>query len=288
MAISYKPNNITYVVRSTSLPTTSHPSTHTIEKELNKIKTWVLSSSSCKQSTESICNGLLTLSRLYECLHDSIKFLSSIRNEKWVEEILERLVGFLDVCGIMKDILSQIKEHVRDLHCALRRRKGDSSVESSISSYNCFRKRVKKDVKRLISSLNKSTVAKSSGDHSEVIFNMIMEVTISIFESLLMNFVMGYSQTRKTNKWSLVISKLTPRTRVGCDEHHFQKTNDFEGLHDKLLNRFTRKEFSSWSSAICRLETIEAEIERLENSLDCIFRRMIKTRACLLNIVSNY
>ncbi|KAI3669209.1 hypothetical protein L6452_40436 [Arctium lappa] len=281
---------ISYGIPSISFPTTSHPTVDKIEKELNDIKIWVLSSS-CKPATEAICDGVLKLSRLYECMHEFINSISSTQNDKWVEELMDDLVEFLDVCGIIRDLVSQIKDHIRDQQCALRRSKGDPSLETSIVRYNCFRKRVKKDVKRLMASLKRSVAAKSRDhDHrEEVVVRMVMEVTISVFQSLLTLFIMSDSRTPKANKWSLVMSKLIQKTRVACEEQHLSATSDFKGSDAVLLHQCCFKDrLSSWSYAKCRLEKMEAQLERMESGLESIFRRLIRTRVSLLNIVSHY
>ncbi|KAF5790966.1 hypothetical protein HanRHA438_Chr09g0400811 [Helianthus annuus] len=297
MACSYTSNNTTYGVRSISLPTTSHSSTYNIKKELNDIKTCAMYSSSCKPSIETLYDGLLKLSRLYECLHEFINVVCSTHDdEKWVEELRDGLVGFLDVCDIMRDIMSRYKEHARDLQCALRRRKGDSSIEISIARYKCFRKMIKKDVKRLIASLKRSTVAKSQDrrhhhhhPHHEVVIKMVMEVTVSVFESLLMHFVMPNSETPKASRWSLVVSKLIQRTRVACEEHHDQHTKDIESLDVVLHGQCIKDDrFSSWQNDAYLWDVMEAQIDRIDGGLEYMFRSMIKTRSYLLNIISNY
>lgn len=63
-------------------------------------------------------------------------------------------IKLIDICGILRDLMLQTNEHARTLQSALRRRKGDSSIETSITSYNCLRKKMKKDVKKLIMALN--------------------------------------------------------------------------------------------------------------------------------------
>nr|XP_043615785.1 uncharacterized protein LOC122587682 [Erigeron canadensis] len=284
MTTSYKPYNTNYEVRSISLPTTSHPpSTHILEKEINDIKKWMLSP--CKPST--ICNGLMKLSTMYEGIHELIGLLSSIQAEKWVVEFMDKLVGFLDICGILKDILSQTKEQVIDLQYTLRRQKGNSSnLENNVAKYNCVRKKVKKDVKKLMACISKSKLVTSSNDRHhehEVVIGMAMEVTVSLFEWLLMFIVMPLKETPKISKWFMVVSKLSRKTKVTCEEHLcYQPENDFEGL-DVIMSRNECIKYDA-----CRLERMEVQIERIEDNLDCICRRLIRTRVSLLNIVSNY
>ncbi|KAK1432590.1 hypothetical protein QVD17_09487 [Tagetes erecta] len=299
MAGSSISNNTTYRVRvrSISLPTTSHPSIHSIKKELNGVETWVSMSSSCKPSIEAIYDGLLKLSRLYECMHEVMSVLCSNQDEKHVKELMDTLIGFLDVCDIMRDIMSRYKEHVRDLQCALRRRKGDTCVKNSTVRFNNFRKEVKKDVKRLLTSLKQTMVVKSQ-DHSHqhqddhdhvVVARMVLEVTVSVFESLLIHFVMPNSQTTNTCKWSMVVSKLIQRTRVACEDQRYQQTKDIARLNLVLGGQCIQGEqLSCWWNDVCMLEALEAQIERIDDGLECIFRSMIRTRASFLNIVSNY
>ncbi|MFS7996281.1 hypothetical protein Hanom_Chr12g01128131 [Helianthus anomalus] len=82
-------------------------------------------------------------------------FISSHeQNKKRVNELVDESVKFLDICGSISEMLSEIKGHSRDLVCALGRRMGDHLIiENNIMKYNCFRKKLKKHVKGLITSL---------------------------------------------------------------------------------------------------------------------------------------
>ena len=146
-----------YHVRCISLPSRSHPSTLRLEEELNKLKTWEqATSTSTSTSSVLICKGLTGLDELYKCMDDFLNMtstqqvLSQNQHEKCVEELLDGSVRLLDICGITRDTMLLIKEHVRALQSALRRRKGDSSIESNINNYISFKKKMKKDAKKLI------------------------------------------------------------------------------------------------------------------------------------------
>ncbi|KAJ7944084.1 DUF241 domain protein [Quillaja saponaria] len=145
-----------YQVRSISLPSRSHPSTLRVEEELNKLRTLEATSTS---TSGSICNGLSGLEELYTSLDDLInvtstqQIVSCHQQEKCVEELLDVSVRILDICGITKDNLLQIREHVQALQSALRRRKGDSSIGSKVAEYMSFRKKMKKIYKKLITDL---------------------------------------------------------------------------------------------------------------------------------------
>jgi len=51
--------------------------------------------------------------------------------------------------------MRQIKENVQELYSALKRRKRDSSIERSVAKYNFFSMKMKKNGRKLITSLKK-------------------------------------------------------------------------------------------------------------------------------------
>ena len=161
--------------------------------------------------------------------------------------------------------MSQIKESIRDLQSALRRRKGDLSIESSITKYTSLQKKMKKDAKRLIASLKKmeSKIAGSAildvDHHISLVIRVLREVStagISIFQSILLFVSVPVSKPKRSN-WSL-ISKLINKGEVA-------NKNQLENV-----------------------EGLEGSIEAIENGLDGVFRRLVRTRASLLNTISSY
>ncbi|XP_048431196.1 uncharacterized protein LOC125473022 [Pyrus x bretschneideri] len=239
-----------HVIRSISLPSRSHPTTLRVEEELNRLQT----SSSCDSTSDSICKSLCGLDELYECVDDLLQMAST--QQLLSHELLDgALMRLLDICDITGDAISTIKEHVRDLQSALRRRKGDSSLESSISKYTCFRKKMNKDAKKLITSLKQvdNKIATSplleQDHHLTAVIRVLREVRVknmSIFQSLLVL------------------------------QHRL----------DAALYNLCKSSTATFECANKRLEALEVTIEGLENGLESVFRRMIKTRASLLNIIS--
>ncbi|XP_016652085.1 PREDICTED: uncharacterized protein LOC103341899 [Prunus mume] len=109
----------------------------------------------------------------------------------------------LDVCGIIKDALLQIKECTHELQSIMRRRRGgDMSFMSEVRKYLASRKDV-----------NKGT---DKNHETPAVINMLKEldaVTVAVFESLL-SFIAGSKS--KSSSWSLV-SKLVQPKRVSCE-----------------------------------------------------------------------
>ncbi|KAI3798798.1 hypothetical protein L1987_34077 [Smallanthus sonchifolius] len=292
-------------VKSISLPCRSHPTTLRIEQELNTVKTAAAIAAS-KPSAETICSGLSHLAELYKCMDDLLNLsatrvlISGEQNKKWVEELVEESVNFLDVCGSIRDMVTQIKEHVRDLQCVLRRRKCELSNEKSIINYNCFRKKMKKDVRLLVGSLKQVDNMITGGGGSVVVDSDnhllaavmkavigVSETTVSVFESLLLFFSMPVS---KPNRWSIVVSKLMHKGIVACeDQQEHGIVNEFASLNDalqSLCKNGSSTQAEKMQTAKCRLEIVETQLECMETKLECMFRRLIGTRATLLNIVS--
>ncbi|KAJ0770906.1 hypothetical protein HanPI659440_Chr07g0262991 [Helianthus annuus] len=292
-------------IKSISLPGRSHPLTLEIDELLNKIKTTAAEA----VSAGAICSGLSQLSRLYKCMDDLLTssttqvMMSCEQNKKWVDEFVDESVKFLDVCGGISDMISEIKGHYKDLLCSLRRRKGELSVENSIMKYNCFRKKMKKDIKRLTGSLKQidiiingggggSMVVKSESDNHQLAAVIkavigVSEVTVLVFESLLMFICAPVS---KPKKWSLGVSKLMHQGSVACeDQQENGDANEFERT-DAALRILHKNGFSSGMRNVqivhCWLERFGAQIESMEGGLECIFRCLVQTRVSLLNIIS--
>ncbi|KAH0700102.1 hypothetical protein KY284_014317 [Solanum tuberosum] len=272
--------------RSISLPSRSHPVTENIEEELNKLKTWQFSAS---PTAEAVYNGLVGFGEVHKCMGDllnlplTLQALSQCQNKKWVDEILDKSVRFLDICGTTRDLMSQFKENVKDVQSSLRRKKGDLSI----NNYTTFRKKMKKEAKSLITALKRM-------DHEEVVVVMevddqlvsaviriLREVTtigISVFQMVL-NFLSA-PISKPISKWSLV-SRLVNK---GDQEN----VNEIESVDVALssLSKSGANEMEKIQFVQSKLETVEAHFECIENCLDNIFRCLIRSRSTLLNVIS--
>lgn len=173
----------------------------------------------------------------------------------------------LDICGSTRDVMSQVKEQVRDLQSALRRRKGDSSIESNISKYTSFARKTKKDAERLISALNQidnrigvAPLSNLDDHHIISVIRVLREVSaasISLFQSSLLVLHTPASKPQPS-RWTAV-SKL---------------------IHKGATARKDQSQISN------ELERIECHIEGTESGLESTFRSLVKTRASLLYILS--
>ncbi|KAK7258136.1 hypothetical protein RIF29_32616 [Crotalaria pallida] len=279
-----------YHVRSNSLPSASHPTTVRVEEQLRNLKNCEAATS----TSDSLGTSLCLLQDLYICLDDLLnlastqKLISHHRGENCVEEILDGSVRLLDICGITRDTISQIKENVQALHSALRRRKGDSSIERSVTEYNLFIKKVKKNAKKLISSLKQmdskfgvSPLLNQDQDLAALIrvLREVIAMNMSIFQSLLSFLVIPSSKSKVT----IMVAKLMKKG----EQSHEENSNELQCVDaaiSTLLSDGTNVE--KIQAARERLEALENAIESLENGLESVFRHLIKTRASLLNIMT--
>ncbi|XP_010316455.1 uncharacterized protein [Solanum lycopersicum] len=273
--------------RSISLPSRSHPATQNIEEELDKLKTWEFSAS---PTAEAVYNGLIGFGEVHKCMGDllnlpsTLQALSQCQNKKWVDEILDKSVRFLDICGTTRELVSQLEENVKDVQSSLRRKKGDLSI----NKYTTFRKKMKKEAKSLITALKRM-------DHEEVVDVMeiddqlvsavirvlreVATIGILVFQMVL-NFLSS-PICKPISKWSLV-SRLVNK---GGDQDN---VNEIESVDAALssLSKCDPNEMEKIQFGLSKLERVEAHFECIENGLDNIFRCLIRSRSTLLNVVS--
>ncbi|KAK2991953.1 hypothetical protein RJ640_027844 [Escallonia rubra] len=274
MANSSK-TSIRHHIRSISLPSRSHPSTLRIEEELNKLKTREALSDS---TAEMICTGLSGMEELHKCMGDLLSLpltqqaLSVHQQEVSTKELLDESLRLLDICGITRDAMSQIKEHVRDLQSSLRRKKGELSIESSIVKFTSFRKKMKKDARRSIAVLKSMGYEMESSPVLDLdhhlgavirVLRAVSAVSISIFQSLLL-FLSVPVLKKSPSRWS-VISKLMSKG-AAC-ENQLDSMNELERVDAALCSLWKYGSFNEdkMKTAQSRLEVLEARIEGIEN-----------------------
>ncbi|KAF7848417.1 hypothetical protein BT93_L1962 [Corymbia citriodora subsp. variegata] len=295
-------NNAKYSVRSISLPSRIHPTTAKVDGDLNKLKSWEASSTS---SSRSLRAGISGLEELYISVDELLNMastrqvLSCNQDKRFTDELLDGSVQLIDMCGSAREILLHIKENVGALQSAIRRRKGDSNMKDKIVGYSNLRKKTKKDVKRLVSSLKKMeanfgasslSVQNPVDQHWLAIMRVLREANLSsilIFQSLMSLLAPSVSMPKQI-RWP-VIMKLMHKGTIACNGNQEDK-NEFEcvdvALSDlsKCLSRGVGTERMKITNK--QLENLEASIGSLEDDMECLFRHLIKTRASLLNIIS--
>lgn len=283
-------------IRSISLPTRVHPSSQRVEALLNHLKPQH-SKSSCFEA-ETIQSDLVVLAELYNCMEELFhspqtqQTLLHYQNGKLVEDSLCGSVTLLDSCGSARELLLSLKEHVQTLQSAIRRRRGNStsSIEISISQYDNFRKKAKKEIskqivamKKMENKVNHNFSLMSQDQHIVFLARVLREastITISILRSIFLFLSMPGLRT----KGSSLISKLNPIKLFSSENE--QKNNNF--VVCSLLGRGRLGDAKDEIQGQLRfLETLNVGIDGLEGGLDCIFRCLVKNRVSFLNMLAH-
>ncbi|PPD75525.1 hypothetical protein GOBAR_DD27550 [Gossypium barbadense] len=178
--------------------------------------------------------------------------------EQWVHQVSESSLRMLDVCGISRDILLLVKEHVQDLQFTLRRVSTDEAdIGTKIAVYNRYSKKLKKETLKCLQSTERDE--KQAHHHLEV-----SATAISVVESLLSLISIPWLE-RRSSKGYLAAKFMRSSWRRVYD------------VSDEMAVQSANK----------RLEAVEITIEDLEAEIECMFRRLIQTRVLLLNILTN-
>ena len=281
--------------RSNSLPSKPHP----VILQCNEYLAILGGPSDATTSSSLLSHKLSGLQDLHNYVEKLVQLpltqeaLIHERQEKWVDELLEGSLRLLDTCTATKDALLHTKECTRELQSIIRRRRrGEVELRMEVKKFLTSRKVVRKAIFKALEILkgnaNKCSPSITNKDYQTLAsVNLLKEVeviTFSIFESLL-NFISGSTQSKRSSR--SLVSKLMNSKRVsnaaGVDENEFAKV-------DAALQFFAFK-MASKSNDIDDLQNKLARlgscIQDLEEGLESLFRRLIKTRAALLNILNH-
>ncbi|XP_057496585.1 uncharacterized protein LOC130781394 [Actinidia eriantha] len=260
--------------RSVSLPSRRHPLIPQFDEHLSRVR----ASEATSSSLSSIGHRLNGLEDLYDCVDDLLQLphaqhmFFQERQEKWVEEALDGYLKLVDACATAKDVFSQMKQDVQDLGSVLRRRRDANDFSEYLTSRKKAKKVIQKPLKDLKSMKSKHTSLASDKDHETMaIITMLNEVeaaTFAVFESLL-------SHPAGTKEAKM---KST-------------NTNDFEKVDAQLqLLSCCKKSKSANTMHVENVQNLlgkmESDLIDVEGELECLLRRLIKTRVSLLNILN--
>lgn len=270
--------------RSVSLLTRTHPLTSNVEEQLNRLRD---QSQSPTTSSSSLSQKLSGLRELYDSVNDFLELpltqqaLAHQDNIKMVEDLLEGLLRLLDVCGRTQEIFSQLKACVQQLESSLRRRNRVDGLTSEVEAYMGTRKLLKKAASKCFRDLKtKEKMKKESNSVAAIsMLKQVEEISVVMFQSSL-SFI-SQSKTR-TSGWS-VVSKLVLSRRVACEE---AEDNEMEKIDDELgALKASKKE--TQKLAVKELGKLDSNIQEAEEELEGVFRRLLKARVSLLNILNH-
>ena len=297
MAISPLNPKAYYHARSISLPSRPHPLIPEFDEHLCRLRASEATSSSSKS------HKLTCLRDLHDCVHSFLllpftqQTLAQNRHEQWVDELLDGSLMLLDICGTAKDALLQTREGARELQSSMRRRRGsENGISSEAEKYLSSRKKVKKAIHKALRNLKgmeKECRFSALNKDPETLFmvSMLREVetiTFTVLESLLSS-IDGVTAQSKRSGWSLV-SKLMQHKHVACEEAE-ANLSEFEKVDAALCTLLGHKNKSvnvvHVDNVHNEVAKLESSIQDLEEGIEFLSRRLLKTRVSLLNILSH-
>ncbi|KAL5845430.1 hypothetical protein ACOSQ4_011388 [Xanthoceras sorbifolium] len=289
--------------RSNSLPSGSHPLIVSVEDQLQRLR--ASSEATTTSSPSMICQNLVGLKDLYECVDNMLQFQLPLaqkafcneQKDKSVGDVLDGSLRLLDMCGNTRDVFSHMKSCVQELESSLRRRNvRESSLANEIEKYTISRKEVHKMVRKCLGDSKTTQKGKlavlDKGQDLVTRVDMLREAesdSFTVFKSLL-SFVYPIKARSKSSSWSLV-SKLIQSKRLSCEEEEKEEEMDNLEKLDVALDALIRNKKGinviQVQKAQKGLEALGSTIQQIEEGLECVFRFLIKTRVSLLNILNH-
>ncbi|XP_071704382.1 uncharacterized protein [Rutidosis leptorrhynchoides] len=286
--------------RSISLPSRLiHPSNTNIEAKINDLKV----SSNLVNPTRNFQGSLVALAELYVCVDELVRSpktqqaFSRQQNGTLVENALEGSMFLLDSCNALKELFVSMKENVQILQSTLRRKGCDHpTVAIQIDEYLCSRKKAKKSIIKSLASLKQleKKMALFSFVNLDYHLSMVTKLlgdvyilTISIFKSLLVFM----SMKTKSSKVVELVLRVLPKSAISTHDKIQTFVSEVDILDlalESLLKSVNNNETNivDVQMIVRSLQSVNVCIEGFETGLDLTFRRLIKTRVCLLNIIA--
>ncbi|XP_057529562.1 uncharacterized protein LOC130808122 [Amaranthus tricolor] len=261
-----------YHTRSNSFPSKSHPIADQLDQKLCRLR------SSETASTSSLTNKLSGLKDLYMCVDEFLQLpvKQNTPYDSWVEKVLDGSLRLLDISATSRDVLAQSKERIQEIQSALRRRSsGELNITNEVNEYLKTRKTVKKMIKKCLKEM-KQVEKTNDTNPIDGMLKDVQAITSDTFISLL-----SYIGGSQKSSWSF--SKLVHGQRV--EKETSASSSEFDAVDATLELMISQKKKSIVDMS--QLVKLESEIQEIDEGLECLFRNLVKTRATLLNVVSN-
>ncbi|CAN8254743.1 unnamed protein product [Cochlearia groenlandica] len=277
-----------YQVRSCSLPARLH------SNGLNHIQL-LLKKLHRDNNTNNNNSDLLLLSKIYDSishLFDDSPPSLLLPHHSFFTHLLDQSLVHLDLCSKLRDITCRIKDCLRDLRSAFRRRRhcGDSTILCHVKAFVRSRKAVHKDLAKLLLLLKQTDHSSSGPSHPMItLLRQVCSQTCHAFRTVLLSLSTSVLKPRPS-RWALVTKLVIKNANTSSTSVQVQTRlrTEFQGMDEELRRFCLPKEIKKEriKSLITNLDNVDVVVEDLEESLESLYRRMIQARVSLLNILS--
>ncbi|KAF8013180.1 hypothetical protein BT93_I1151 [Corymbia citriodora subsp. variegata] len=270
--------------RSVSLPSKPNPLIPQAEDHLRRISSSEEATTCSISSVSSMISGVADF---YDSI-DELLLLPRTQQalvQEGCEEVLERSLSLLDICSTSKDVVAQTKETVQVLQSALRRRRGNEmALRNEVGAYLASRKKAKKTIQNCLKVLKIKLTISSADQSCVTMVSMLREaegVALKTIKSLL---TLVHGKSSRT-----FFSKLMHSNRVVADESVSNSELEIaDTVVDALLSHKSGKASNIQTERVQKvLAELESHIQDIEEEMERLIRRMIKTRVYLLNILNH-
>ncbi|KAG7587229.1 hypothetical protein ISN45_Aa02g024520 [Arabidopsis thaliana x Arabidopsis arenosa] len=245
-------------VRSTSWSEDVNPLSRAIEDHLLILK----------KKPESARRKLGVLKNLYEVVEVFLRFQTTKTQKSFTgfEDVSDGFIEVLDICSTIRDVLMEIKEQVRELESSLRRRlirsksgeDQEAFVARELDAYVFKRRALSRTIVKQLKK-TEDKMRKKKRDCGDVI-NVMKRVEKTSFDVLVSLLIQVVTKDQRDDK---------KRSRRGIVSRVFKKKNQ-EVDADELK----------------KLRETEHEIEETERELECVYKKLLKTRVTFLNMLT--
>lgn len=273
--------------RSVSLPSQSHPFMPQFDEHLSKVK----ASEATTLTLSSMINRLLDLNKLYDSTEDILALphiqqaISQECQGKLADELLDGYLRLLDSCSIARDLFSQTKQSIQEILSAIRR-KQTGDLSGYLTSRRKSQKMIQKTLKGFGSIRSRQPVVATQKDiETLAVLTMLKEVetiTMAIFASMLSHLNGRQQQTC----WFRVSKLMNTRVTNQEEERNVNEFDKFDATLQFLISQ-KQSDKDEFEQVQNQLRSVLSSIHTVEDELDCLFRRLIKSRVFLLNILNH-
>ncbi|EEF38820.1 conserved hypothetical protein [Ricinus communis] len=174
---------------------------------------------------------------------------------------------------------------MQGLEASLRRRKTGESVFNEVDTYMVTRKKLKKVIYRYLRNLKKqekNSRTTASANNSDVVDMLkgVEEISAVLFESILA-FI---SLPKEKSKFSIVPSFFQSKHVSSKEE---VEANEIEKIDAGLLVLKSSEDINQVQNALKGVKAMELSLQEAEEELECVYRRLVKIRVSLLNILNH-
>ncbi|CAA7042538.1 unnamed protein product [Microthlaspi erraticum] len=253
-------------VRSTSWYEDAHPLSRAIEDHLLMLT---------QRPESSCCRKLEVLKNMFEVVEVFLRFQTAKTKKAFtdLEDVSDGFLEVLDICSTIRDVLTQIKEQVRELELSLRRRLiktksgGDhqeaflaSEIDAYVFKRRALSKTVEKQLKKTEEKMKKKRKKKDCGDDTNVM-KKVKETSFNVLVSLLVEVV-----------------------TINVRDHKERSRSGGIGTLSRMFNKKNQEVVDA--RELKKLRETEHKVEETERELECVYKKLLKTRVSLLNMLT--